>query len=75
MYEGKTFLSVWFKCSTAEGDRIPRDMNAAWDSKALSMKSVGKTVSDVIIRIQGNQTVISGNMVPEEEVEHTLTVK
>jgi len=32
-------------------------------------------VSDVIVRIQKNQTVIRGNLAPEEGVEPTLTVK
>jgi len=36
------------------------------------MKNIGKTVSYVIMRIQKNQTVISGNIVPEEGAETTL---
>jgi len=39
------------------------------------MKNVGKTVSDVIVRIQENQTVIRGNLVPEDGDEPTLTVR
>ncbi len=37
------------------------------------MKNVRKTVSDVFVRIKGNQIVIRGNMVLEEGVESTLS--
>jgi hypothetical protein len=39
------------------------------------VKNAEKTVSDVIVRIQENQAINRGNLVPEEGVESTLTVR